>query len=187
MALKCDFFSAVTWFAHIFSNWIVSWSYPTATWQPAFYSLSGTKLSPILNINTNNKLLFPWALCDSSKLLLFTSCTLFSGGAYWKATAHSAQQHNTLEPVTAATQASRRKDLFVRENKWSNCAKWLPVPWCEEIMTRVADRKRTIERKNLIVWVMSVVCNEYCLPLSLCLSSSIHDHEHRAVVSLCFS
>ncbi len=81
------------------------------------------KFSPILNINTNNKPLFPWVLCDSSKLLLFTSCILFGGGACWKATAHSAQQHNTLEPITAATQTSRRKDLFVRENKWSNCAK----------------------------------------------------------------
>lgn len=135
--------------------------------------LSGEKkFSPILNINTNNKPLFPWVLCDSSKLLLFTSCTLFGGGACWKATAHSAQQHNTLEPVTAATQTSRRKDLFVRENKWSNCAKWLPVPWCEEIMTGVAERKRTIERKSLTVWVMSVVCNEYCLSTSLCLPSS---------------
>lgn len=119
--------------------------------QLAFCSLSGTKLSPILNINTNNKPLFPWVLCDSSKLLLFTSCALFGGGAYWKATAHSAQQHNTLEPLTAATQTSGRKDLFVRENKWSNCAKCLPVPWCEEIMTGVSERKRTIERTSLIV------------------------------------
>lgn len=44
----------------------------------------------------------------------------------------SAAQH-TGASAAATAQPSSRKELFLRKNKWNHCAKWLPVPWCEEI------------------------------------------------------
>lgn len=89
--------------------------------QLANCSLCETKLSQILNINTNNKPLFPWVLCDSSKLLPFTSCTLFSGGAHWKATAHSATAQHGGAPNSSDTDIREKRSLCKGEQMEQLC------------------------------------------------------------------
>lgn len=100
---------------------------------------------PILNINTDNKPLFPWALCDSSKLLLFTSCMRFGTGSYWKATAHSAQRRARARNSSDAG-IQEKRSLCKGEQMEQQCSKQSPLPWCEEIMKGVLERTRAIER-----------------------------------------
>lgn len=52
------------------------------------------------------------------------------------------------------------------------CSKRSPLPWCEEIMKGVSERKRAIEFNSLS---HILACNENCLSRSL---YSIYVHEH---------
>lgn len=119
-------------------------------------SHSSPYLSPVLNTDTNNKQLFfplPYGFfvthlkCCHSPV---ARCSLERPIEKRQLTRQrkKKKQHNTLEPATAATtQSSRRKDLFVWRNKWSDCAEWLPAPWCEQIASGVAAKNNNGEEE----------------------------------------
>lgn len=124
--------------------------------------------APVLNSNADNKLLFPWALCDSCERLRFTSCAHSHGEkGCWKGNSSDAGEHTGISGQTNW----RKQDVFVRQNKWSNSDQ--PLFRCGKILKGVSGKK--MEEKHLVAWVMSVVCNERCpsLPSNLVTKSSI--------------
>lgn len=113
-------------------------------------SQSSPYLSPVLNTDTNNKQLsfsLPYGFfvthlnCCHSPV---ARCSLERPIEKRQLTRQrkKKKQHNTLEPATAATtQSSRRKELFVWRNKWSDCTERLPAPWWrEQIASGVAAK-----------------------------------------------
>lgn len=106
--------------------------------QTALCSLRRTKLPPILNINANNKPLFPPAsfvthlnCCYSPVAQCFRKKKrgLLKGDSSLCTTPRQAGVRNGCN-----TGAPREKiSLYARTNG-QQCWKWLPVPRCEEIM-----------------------------------------------------
>lgn len=162
---------APSWVTLVFLNRTVSWgksekqnkasfcpfhepdSAPAALILMLFYA-------PVLNSNADNKLLFPWALCDSCERLRFTSCAHSHGEkGCWKGNSSDAGEHTSV-----SGQANwRKQDVFVRQNKWSKWSASVSLWEDTERSLREKDGGKVFSSASLVCglwWALSLFAFE---------------------------